>query len=150
MPSTKEHVMEIAVVGPGELVVRFIDRAGRTLLEEKLVVSGSPKVEGRRVIDLSVQADGERVELAPVLVRQTNPRQRVTFGGDPPARFTRKRCKEIGCQAEVASAAVRGKVAPVEQVGIGIRSSDSTLLDRALQSAVRTARAIKRSSRRNA
>src|SRR5712692_4891774 len=116
MQRPKERVMEIAIAGPGELVVRFIDRAGRTLLEEKLVISGSPKVEGIRTIDLSVQADGERVPLAPVLVRQTNPHQRVTFGGDPPARFTRNRCKEIGCQAKVVSAAERGKAAPVAQV----------------------------------
>jgi hypothetical protein len=34
--------MEIAIAGEGELVIRYIDKDGRTLMQERLVVSGSP------------------------------------------------------------------------------------------------------------
>jgi hypothetical protein len=46
--------MEIAIKGEGEVVIRFIDKTGRTLLQERITVSGSAKVEGRRMIDLSL------------------------------------------------------------------------------------------------
>ena len=40
--------MEIVIAGEGEVLVRYINAAGETLLQEKLVVTGSPTVEGRR------------------------------------------------------------------------------------------------------
>ena len=43
--------MEIAVRGEGELVMRFIDKTGQTLMQERLTVSGSPKVEALRVVE---------------------------------------------------------------------------------------------------
>jgi hypothetical protein len=139
----KERVMDITTSGPGEVVVRFIDRAGRTLLEEKLVISGSASVTGIRTIELSVQVADERVPLAPVLVRQVNTEQRVTFDGDEPATFTRTRCEEIGCAAEIVKAAESGNAAPIER-GIGsMRSSDGGLLNRALRAAALRANPIK-------
>jgi hypothetical protein len=78
-------------------VIRFIDSKGHTLVQEKLAVSGSPTVEGKRTIDLSVETTDGNKPLAPVLMRQSNPKQRVTFDGDRPSRFTQKRYKEIGC-----------------------------------------------------
>ena len=100
--------MEIAIAGEGEVVIRYIDQSGRTLMQEKISVAGSPTVEARRIIALSVETAGGRASLAPVLVQRTNPRQRVRFDGEEPARFTRKRCEEIGCPAEVADEAERG------------------------------------------
>ena len=35
--------VEIAIRGEGALVIRFIDKSGQTLLQERLTVSGSPK-----------------------------------------------------------------------------------------------------------
>jgi hypothetical protein len=52
-------MMDIAIVGPGEVVIRFIDKKGQTLIQERLIVSGSPTVEGRRTIALSVK-DNQR------------------------------------------------------------------------------------------
>jgi hypothetical protein len=125
--------MEIAIVGEGEVMIRFIDQKGQTLLQEKLVVSGSPTVEGRRTIDLSVKTTDGAVPLAPVLVRQSNPRQRVTFDGETPSRFTQKRCKEIGCTTNVARDAMRGRVAPPAPGGASVRLSDDQALARLIK-----------------
>lgn len=76
--------MEIAIAGEGEVLIRYIDSRGETLLQEKLVVSGSPTVEGRRAIDLSIRTTSGPVPIAPVLIRQSSPMQRVTFDGEPP------------------------------------------------------------------
>jgi hypothetical protein len=106
--------MEIAIIGEGEVVLRFIDREGDTLLQERLVVSGPPDVRAVRIVPLSIGTVRGPAELAPVLVSLSNPRQRVTFDGEGPASFVRRRCKEIGCSASVAGNAARGR-APVPQ-----------------------------------
>ena len=103
--------MEIAIRGEGEVVIRFIDRQGQTLLQERLVVSGPPGVQARRYVSLSIGTVRGRAELAPVLASRGTPRQRVTFDGLDPARFARGRCKAIGCSATVTRDAARG-VAP--------------------------------------
>ncbi len=104
--------MEIAIRGEGELVIRFIDNTGQTLMQERLTVSGSPKTQALRVVELSLRtADGDAA-VAPVLASQSNPAQRVRFEGEAPARFTRRRCKEIGCPARVATEASRGVAPP--------------------------------------
>jgi len=111
--------VEIAIAGEGELVIKFIDQQGRTLVQEKLVVSGSPTMEARRAIVLFAETASGRVSLAPVLVRQSNPRQRVTFDGEKPSRFARKRCDEIGCTNDVAGEAERGCASPLADGGGG-------------------------------
>lgn len=58
--------MEILIIGEGEVVIRFIDSKGQTLMQEKLVISGSPTVEGRRTLDLSVETTEGNTPLAPV------------------------------------------------------------------------------------
>ncbi|MEK6801839.1 MAG: hypothetical protein AABZ34_04125 [Nitrospirota bacterium] len=68
-PMEKEPVMEIAIIGPGEVAIRFIDSKGEMLMQETQLVSGSLSVEGRRTIDLSVWTTGGQRRLAPVLVR---------------------------------------------------------------------------------
>ncbi|HSE57890.1 MAG TPA: hypothetical protein VLA99_04230 [Nitrospiraceae bacterium] len=125
--------MEIAIVGEGEVLIRFIDRNGQTLMQEKLVISGSPTVEGRRTIDLSVKTIDGSVPLAPDLIRQSNPKQRVTFDGEPPSRFTPKRCKEIGCPAGITKDAARGRVAPPAEGGSSVRLSDDQTLARLIK-----------------
>jgi hypothetical protein len=105
--------MEIVIAGEGEVVVRFIDPSGRTLMQEKIAVAGSPTVEARRIVALSADTTDGRVALAPVLVQYAQPRQRVTFDGEEAARFTRKRCAEIGCPSDVAADAERGCAPPV-------------------------------------
>src|SRR5205807_2125442 len=77
-----------------------------------VLVSGSPTVEARRIVALSVETSSGTALLAPVLVRQSNPKQRVTFDHENPSRFTRKRCDEIGCATDVATEAERGCVPP--------------------------------------
>jgi hypothetical protein len=118
--------MEIAITGEGEVILRFIDQKGRTLIQEKIIVSGSPTVQARRSIMLSVETTSGAMLLAPVLIRQSNPRQRVTFDREQPSRFTRKRCKEIGCTRHVASEAARGCAAPPAQ-GAVLQTDDEVL-----------------------
>ncbi len=80
--------MEIAIIGPGDVMIRWIDSQGETLVLETLTVSGSPTVEGRRTIALSIWATHGQKPLSPVLVRQSNSKQRVTFDGDTLSRVT--------------------------------------------------------------
>ena len=94
--------MEIAIIGEGEVVIRFIDRHGQTLLQERLVVSGPPGVQALRYVSLSIGTVGGPAELAPVVASLGNSQQRVTFDGEDPARFARRRCRKIGCSATVA------------------------------------------------
>ena len=104
--------MEIAIRGEGELVMRFIDKTGQTLMQERLTVSGSPKVEALRVVELLLRTQDGDAAVAPVLVSQSNPAQRVRFDNEVPSRFTRRRCKEIGCAGRVAADASRGVAQP--------------------------------------
>jgi hypothetical protein len=129
--------VEIAIAGEGEIEIRFIDQQGRTLIQERVAVSGSPTVEARRIIALSADTAGGRVPLAPVLVRQGNPEQRVTFDGETPSRFTRRRCEEIGCTADVAADAERGCAPPPAQRGGAGVLSDNEALARVIRAAVR-------------
>ena len=129
--------MEIAIAGEGAVVIRFIDKSGQTLLEERIAVSGSPTVQALRVVDLSLNTTGGRALLAPVLMQQSNPEQRVTFDREPPSRFTRARCKKIGCSAKVTQSAARGKApAPVKGQGPAGATGDARL-DRVIRSAGR-------------
>lgn len=140
MARATHRVMEIAVRGEGELVLRFIDATGRTLYEERLTVSGSPKVEARRMVELSIGTIEGRAALAPVLIRQSNPKQRVTFDGESPSRFSRRRCKEIGTDASVARKAANGD-APAPFPGPGSAAAkNSQRIDKLLQSIQRGAR----------
>jgi hypothetical protein len=112
--------MEIAIIGVGEVVIRFIDRQGQTLLQERLVVSGPPGVQARRYVPLSIGTVRGRAELAPVLASRDNPRQRVTFDGLAPARFARRRSKAIGCSAAVTRDAARGVAPAPKPRGTGV------------------------------
>jgi hypothetical protein len=126
--------VEIAIRGEGELVIRFIDKSGQTLLQERLTVSGSPKIEARRIVELSLETAAGRALLAPVMVQQSNAKQRVTFDGETPARFARRRCQAIGCEARIARSAAAGE-APPPIPGLGPRSSgDDRGLDRLIKS----------------
>ncbi len=99
--------MEILIKGPGEVVICLIDSSGKTLLQETLRSSGSPNVAGRRPLSLLLQTRRGDVAVAPVLVG-CGEQQQVTFDGDQPAEFTRRRCREIGCADAVAEEAARG------------------------------------------
>ena len=126
--------MEIAIRGEGEVVIRFIDRQGQTLLQERLVVSGPPGVQARRYVPLSIGTVRGRAELAPVLASRDNPRQRVTFDGLDPARFARGRCKAIGCSAAVTRDAARGVAPAPKPRGTGV----GTVGERAMADVLRT------------
>jgi hypothetical protein len=132
--------MEIAIIGEGEVVIRFIDRHGSTLLQERLVVSGPPGVQALRNVSLSIGMARESAELAPVLVSQSNPRQRVTFDREGPARFARRRCKAIGCTATVARNAARGKAPAPTPHGPGVTSVSEPEMPRVLRAASARAR----------
>src|SRR5262249_55090781 len=99
--------MEIVIKGSGETVVRFIDRKGKTLLQESIRVYGSEKVEPKREITLFVETSAGEVSVSPVLVRQSA-KQQVTFAGEKPSSYTKKRCQEIGCTQGVVEDAERG------------------------------------------
>jgi len=100
--------MEIVIKGSGETVIRFIDRKGKTLLQESIRVYGSERVEAKRDINLFVETFAGEVSVSPVLVRQSE-KQQVTFGGEEPSSYTKKRCQEIGCTQSVVEDAERGR-----------------------------------------
>jgi hypothetical protein len=134
--------MEIAIIGEGEVIIRFIDGHGQTLLQERLVVSGPPGVQALRHVALSIGTVHGPAELAPVVASQSNPKQRVTFDGEDPARFARRRCKAIGCSATVVRAAARG-VAPAPTprgTGVGIGEPAMTAVLRAASGRARRRR----------
>jgi hypothetical protein len=131
-------MMDIAIVGPGEVVIRFIDKKGQTLIQERLIVSGSPTVEGRRTIALSVKTTSGSVGLAPVLIQQSNPKQRVTFDSETPSRFTWKRCKEIGCATDIMAKARHGRAAPLAQGDGSVVLTDDQRLAKMIRTKVRS------------
>ena len=132
--------MEIAVIGAGEMVIRFIDRHGRTLLQERLVVSGPPGVQALRQVPLSIGTVDGPAELAPVVTSVSNSRQRVMFDGEDPARFVRRRSKAIGCTATVMRDAARGKApAPVPQAA-GAATISEPAMGPVLRAALRRTR----------
>jgi hypothetical protein len=100
--------MEIVIKGPGEAVICFIDSTGRTLMQERLRCAGSATVGARRPVSLVGQTGDDSIELAPVLVSH-GAAQKITFDGEAPSAFTKKRCLEIGCSKAVAAEAVRGR-----------------------------------------
>jgi hypothetical protein len=100
--------MEIIIAGPGQVTICFVDSSGKTLLQERLRSGGSPSVAARRPVSLLLHTHRGHVEVAPVLVDRGE-KQQVTFDGDEPAAFTRRRCREIGCTDGVADEAARGQ-----------------------------------------
>ena len=74
--------MEIAIVGQGEVVIRFIDQHGDSLLQERLVVSGLPDVEALRYVPPSIGTVGGP--------RRGRPRARLAEQS-PAARDLRRR-----------------------------------------------------------
>jgi hypothetical protein len=127
--------MEIAIIGPGEVIIRFIDRQGDTLLQERLVVSGPPAVQALRYVPLSIDTVGGPAEVAPVLASRSNRQQRVTFDGEDPVRFARRRCRAIGGSAAVARNAARGKVPPPMPHGAGVTNASEPSMPSMLRAA---------------
>ena len=136
--------MEIAIRGEGEVLIRFIDRQGDTLLQERLVVSGPPDVRALRIVALSIGTVHGPSELAPVLVSRSNARQRVTFAGEDPARFVRRRCKEIGCSATIARDAARGSAPVPTPPDVGVATGGEPTLADVLRAASGRARRRRR------
>jgi hypothetical protein len=122
--------MEVTIRGEGEIVIRFIDARGQTLLEERVAVSGSRTVEARRIVPVALETTDGAVSLAPVLVRRSNPRQRVTFDGQAPSAWTRKRCREIKCPPGIVADAARGLAPEVAPGEFGGRLSEGPDLRR--------------------
>jgi hypothetical protein len=75
--------------------------------------------------------------LAPVLIQQSNPKQRVTFDSETPSRFTRKRCKEIGCATDVVAKAEHGRAAPLAHGAGSVVLSDDQSLAKLIQTKAR-------------
>src|SRR5262249_1388890 len=132
--------MEIAVIGAGEVVIRFIDRHGRTLLQERLVVSGPPGVQALRQGPLSIGTVDGPPEIAPVITSVSNPRQRVTFDGGDPARVVRRRPQATGCPAAAMPDPARGQApAPVPQAA-GAATISEPAMGPVLRAALRRTR----------
>ena len=121
--------MEIAIAGEGELVIRYIDKDGRTLMQERLVVSGSPTMQARHLAPQTLQTTDGAADVAAVLVRRSNARQRVTFDRQAPAAYARRRCKEIGCPTKIAAEAARGRAPePEPRIGLSAAPDDAALV----------------------
>jgi hypothetical protein len=100
--------MDILIKGSGDVVICFIDRSGKTLVQESMRSSGSATTITRRPMDLVVHTRGGRVPVSPVLA-SCGGKQQVTFDGDEPAAYTRRRCQEIGSAEGVIETAGRGQ-----------------------------------------
>jgi hypothetical protein len=114
--------MEIAISGEGEVIIRFIDRDGATLLQERVTIAGPEGVRAVRNVSLSIGTVGGRAQVVPVLIAHGH-EQRVTFDGEPAAQFVRRRCREIGCTARVTRDAARGLAPALLEVEAGVVSS---------------------------
>jgi hypothetical protein len=93
--------MELVVKGAGEIIIVLIDRLGRSIMQEKLTVSGSSSVHARGEVPLVLETTEGQVILAPVLLDQSNPDQKITFDGQSPHDYSKKRCKEIGVSPNI-------------------------------------------------
>jgi len=111
------------------VVIRYIDKDGRTLMQERLVVSGSPTMEARHLAPQALRTVNGVTDVAAALVRRSNPRQRVTFDRQAPAAYARTRCKQIGCPPKIAAAAARGQAPePEPRTGPLAAPDDAALL----------------------
>jgi hypothetical protein len=86
-----------------------------------------PGVKALRNVSLSIGTVGGPAELAPVLTSLGYSEQRVTIDGENPARFTRRRCKAIGCSATVAGDAARGKAPAPTPRGAGFPTDEPAM-----------------------
>jgi hypothetical protein len=128
--------MEIAIAGEGEVVIRYIDKDGRTLMQERLVVSGSSTMEAWHLAPQALRTVNGVIDVAAVLVRRSNSRQRVMFDRQAPAAYARIRCKQIGCPPKIAAAAARGQApAPEPRTGPLAAPDDAALLRMAIAAA---------------
>jgi hypothetical protein len=105
------------------------------LVQERLVVSGPPGVQALRYVPLSIGTMGGPAEVTPVLVSLSNRQQRVTFDGEDPVRFARRRWKAIGCSATVARNAARGKAPASTPYGAGVTSVSEPSMPSVLRAA---------------
>jgi len=118
--------MEITIHGEGTIVVRFINKKGQTLLEERLAVSDSPTVQAKRIVPVELETTKGTVPVAPVLIQQSHDGQRVTFDGKDPAAWTRERCRKIGCLRTVVEDAGRGSAPAMTRKQLGAFLSDGS------------------------
>lgn len=102
--------MEITIKGQGEVVFGLIDRTGEALIQKKITISGSPNVQAKTDVPLVVETTRGEVLVAPVLIRQSNREQQITFDDCDPTSFTKRRCQEIGCTSSVIKKAEGGRI----------------------------------------
>ena len=93
--------MEIVIKGEGEIIIRFVNYEGKTLIERKIVTSGSETIQAKTNISLMAKTISGQVSLIPVLVYQSNLKQEITFEGENPSKFCEKRCYEMNCAPSV-------------------------------------------------
>lgn len=109
--------MEVTIVGEGELRIRLVDSKGRTMMDQKMVASGSPTVQAKALLPLELETADGQVPVAPVLAYQSNSRQAIRFDGQQPRRFTLTRCRLIGCSPRLSQRIAKGyakALAPAE------------------------------------
>lgn len=125
-----ERAVEIGISGDGEVVLRFVDKQGHTLLQERIVVSGPPGVLALREVPLTLETTNGPADVAPVVISVGGSEQRVTFDGEDPDAFVRRRCRAIGCGADVTDDAARGEApAPVSRGTTVVASTEPAMLD---------------------
>lgn len=109
--------MEIVIKGTGEFIVGLVDSKGTVLLRKRLVISGSPKIEAKSRLPLTLQTRDGEVPVVPVLIRSAT-RSLVTFAGKEPAVFTGRRCKELGLAQAMVKKAAKAAAELAERRGI--------------------------------
>ena len=112
--------MEMTIKGDGKLIVRLVDAKGRTMMEQQITATGSPTVQAKASVPLELDVGDGLAPVAPVLAYQSNARQKVRFDGQTPARFTRKRCREMSCSGHVAQRAARGSAKALVPAGLDL------------------------------
>jgi hypothetical protein len=104
----QDRMVEIAWEGPGEVTLRFIDRAGQPRLEETYSAIGSRGVHLRARRPIALDTREGHVDVAPVVVSRSASVHSLTIDAQPWEAYVRRRCEAIGCSTAVGEEAYRG------------------------------------------
>jgi hypothetical protein len=83
-PQLQTAGIELRLKGPGSSTVALFDSKGNPLMTKRLVLSGSPGVEARSILPLTLGTTAGVVAVVPALLHQSDTRQTVTLGDKKP------------------------------------------------------------------
>jgi hypothetical protein len=110
MTVAKIETFQVKCEGPGEVSIALVDAKGRLLIHKRIAISGSPKVYGGTRLPLTVRTTKGEVPVVPVLVGQSNSKQRLLVDDGPLAAYIEARARAL----KVSSAAMGSVRSTVE------------------------------------